>query len=844
MIDFKKKLSNRGTEKKINPIEIYDTLDRKSIAGPLRSAQYNILKTWFDERQDAKDLIVKLHTGEGKTLIGLLMLQSKINITKEPCIYVCPNIYLVNQVCNEAEKFGIPYCTIGKDNILPDDFTCGEKILITHAQKIFNGKSIFGIHNNSVNVGTIVLDDSHACIDVVKQSLTITINKSSNTPLYDKIFDIFKDELAEQGEGSLIDIANGEYETFMLVPYWSWFEKQVEVLKVLSAHSKENDVQFVWQLLRDSLNQYSCYISGSKIEISPCSANISPFGVFSKANHRILMSATTQDDSFFIKGLLFSKAAVVSPLANIEQKWSGEKMLLIPSLIDENNDRDLVVSKFASMTYTRFGAVALVPSSKRGAHYEMLGATITNTDNIFSSIQRLKNKQLDKMMVINNRYDGIDLPDESCRILILDSIPYFNSLSLKYEEQCRPNSIIIQKLLAQKIEQGLGRGVRGEKDYCAILIIGSDLVKFMRSSVTNKYFSPQTRKQINIGLELAKMATEEKDDSQSTLQPTISLIKQMLERDEGWKEFYSTEMDSICNDSDVKDIYDNLCEEAKIEQLFSSLEYEQACEHLQTYIDKMNFDSDEKGWYVQQLARYTYFVSREKSVELQQSAFKLNFQLLKPRMGIEYRKISYINENRMNNIKQYIQTFAQYTELKLEVDNMLNDLSFSISAEKFESALQKLGMLLGFISQRPDKEIRKGPDNLWCCSNNHYLLFECKSEVDSSRDEISKKESGQMNNHCAWFESEYGASQNVDHFLIIPTKNLSYHGDFTHNVRIIRAGKLKSLKKQVKDFVKEIRKYDLQNISTERLQKLLGIYSLNSTDFANVYSEPYYHKQK
>lgn len=39
--------------------------------------------------------------------------------------------------------------------------------------------------------------------------------------------------------------------------------------------------------------------------------------------------------------------------------------------------------------------------------------------------------------------------------------------------------------MAQKIEQGIGRGVRGEKDYCAILIIGSDIVKFMRSITTN-----------------------------------------------------------------------------------------------------------------------------------------------------------------------------------------------------------------------------------------------------------------------------------------------------------------------------------------------------------------------
>ena len=84
----------------------------------------------------------------------------------------------------------------------------------------------------------------------------------------------------------------------------------------------------------------------------------------------------------------------------------------------------------------------------------------------------------------------------------MDSLPYFDSLADRYEEQACPNSELINKRIAQKIEQGIGRGVRGEKDYCAILIIGSELVRFMRSIATNKFFSPQTRKKIDIGIEI------------------------------------------------------------------------------------------------------------------------------------------------------------------------------------------------------------------------------------------------------------------------------------------------------------------------------------------------------
>ena len=103
-MDFKKKLKEQKIEKKISPIDIYETLDRKSITGPLRPAQLDILKKWFNEKKETRDLIVKLHTGQGKTLLGLLMLQSLLNSKEGPCTYVCANKYLVEQVLVEKLK--------------------------------------------------------------------------------------------------------------------------------------------------------------------------------------------------------------------------------------------------------------------------------------------------------------------------------------------------------------------------------------------------------------------------------------------------------------------------------------------------------------------------------------------------------------------------------------------------------------------------------------------------------------------------------------------------------------------------------------------------------------------
>ena len=151
--------------------------------------------------------------------------------------------------------------------------------------------------------------------------------------------------------------------------------------------------------------------------------------------------------------------------------------------------------------------------------------------------------------------------------------------------------------------------------------------------------------------------------------------------------------------------------------------------------------------------------------------------------------------------------------------------------------------MLGFISQRPDKEIRKGPDNLWCGIDNQYFLFECKNEVDEDRSEINKYEAGQMNSHCGWFEEEYGKEAVVSRFLIAPTKDLSYAANFTHTVRIIRKGKLKALKTNIKKFINEVAPYKLSDISDEKLLHFIKLHKLDLDDIQN-YSENYFHKTR
>ena len=90
MVDFGKRLAVRAAVKPIDPIEIYDSLDRAHDKGPLRPSQVAVLREWNARQAKTRDVVVKLHTGQGKTLVGLLMLQSRLNAGKGAVVFFAP----------------------------------------------------------------------------------------------------------------------------------------------------------------------------------------------------------------------------------------------------------------------------------------------------------------------------------------------------------------------------------------------------------------------------------------------------------------------------------------------------------------------------------------------------------------------------------------------------------------------------------------------------------------------------------------------------------------------------------------------------------------------------------
>jgi replicative superfamily II helicase len=823
MVDFKKRLANKKSGKETDPVKLYDTLDRAVDKGPLRPSQLAVLNDWHTAHQTKRDVIVKLHTGQGKTLIGLLMLQARLNAGQGPAVYLCPNNFLIEQTSEQAKQFGIATCLA--DPELPEAFLNGEKILVASVQKLFNGLTKFGLNRRSIKMGSLLMDDAHACADAIRDACKIRIPHDEQA--YASLKALFASELEQQGVGTYADIGNDKRDALLPVPYWAWMQHETEVASILSANSDRQFVKYAWPLIKDILGHCQCVFSGVAVEIEPYIPPLHAFGSYWEATHRVFMSATVTDDAFLIKGLQLLPEVIVKPLTYSKERWSGEKMVLLPSLIHEDLERGEIVHAFGtSNPKRRYGRVALVSSFLRTKDWESYGALVANKDNVTQAIESLRQGQYERTVVLVNRYDGIDLPDATCRVLIFDGRPFSESLIDLYQEICRPNSEATLMRTIRTIEQGMGRSVRGEKDFSVVIITGPDITRLVRDKDSRKFLSPQMATQIEIGLEIAEMAKQELDEGETPQNVLNSLVGQCIKRDADWKAFYVEQMDKVKPAGANEHVLRTYAAELAAEQAYMAGDYTKATDGLQTSIDSGKLDRQDSAWYLQEMARYQYRSNRTESQKLQVAAHGKNRLLLKPPSGVTVTKLKVVSQGRTERIKKWVSLCDDYAQLDVVVSDILDRLVFGTKADKFEQALDDLSRALGFKGERPDKEWKEGPDNLWALSDKQYIIWECKSEVGIHRAEINKREAEQMNRSSAWFEKHY-AGMDVRRFIIHPAYVVESAAAFTHDVQAVRESELKRLVKAIKAFFKSFENQDFRDLSEGHIQKLLDTHRLS-----------------
>lgn len=95
-MDFDAILGKRQKPLPVKPRAVWDSLRKAHGYGYLRDVQGVVLTEW-DERRGEADIVIKVNTGGGKTIDGLVILQSYLNDGVVPALYVAPSSYLAQR---------------------------------------------------------------------------------------------------------------------------------------------------------------------------------------------------------------------------------------------------------------------------------------------------------------------------------------------------------------------------------------------------------------------------------------------------------------------------------------------------------------------------------------------------------------------------------------------------------------------------------------------------------------------------------------------------------------------------------------------------------------------------
>ena len=158
---------------------------------------------------------------------------------------------------------------------------------------------------------------------------------------------------------------------------------------------------------------------------------------------------------------------------------------------------------------------------------------------------------------------------------------------------------------------------------------------------------------------------------------------------------------------------------------------------------------------------------------------------------------------------------------------------FGVKADKFERALDELSRALGYLGERPDKEWKEGPDNIWALDATNYIVWESKNEVGLDRAEISKYETDQMNSSAAWFEKHYPGTT-PKYIEVHPASVVSSASAFRFPVGIMREKELTRFARAVRGFFKSFQAIDFKDLSLPHIQNLLVQHGLDTDNLMSV----------
>lgn len=470
---------------------------------------------------------------------------------------------------------------------------------------------------------------------------------------------------------------------------------------------------------------------------------------FKPGIRRVYLTATMLGTDSFIRTFGRAPDCIIKPVTTAGQ---CERLVLFPTQ-SGTVESELTTTK--KLIENR-KALILTSNSYETEKWNNIGKVSTK-DTITNDIETFKSSVSVDKLVLASRYDGIDLPGDTCRVMVLDGLPTGTSLLDKYMWESLHLSHMLRSTIACRIVQSMGRISRGLNDFGVVIINGQEYSKWLLTPKNYEYLPSFIQKQIQLGLKISENCQSSSDFS--------STVDACLSRDKGWINAYEQFIDD-CEVTEVLSDEEKLIELAKSEIKFSiklwERDYSSATKIFSSSIDlAYSLSSGLGSWYALWLGYCCELMGDNKTaIELYKRSYGATKSI--PR-NIEYQLVTYdeIPEQIINIANEFRLNTDASVKLPKNIANDLYHLNGLGTVSQKEEALRCLGQYLGLNATRPDKEHGTGPDVLWLL-NDTALAIEAKTEKFSN---YSKDNIGQLRDHVQWVKDNTKAVNIIPVFV-------------------------------------------------------------------------------
>lgn len=538
------------------------------------------------------------------------------------------------------------------------------------------------------------------------------------------------------------------------------------------------------------------------IEIRPPCPPIAKIPAFVRAKRRIYLTATLADDSVLVTDLDADPDLVRRPVTPGNAADLGERIILAPLELNPEVDEAAILDlarQYAAgdrdgdgvVDATPVNAVVLVPSDKVADKWRPFADRVCKVGDLAGTVGELRRGHVG-LVVLVNKYDGVDLPGDACRLLVIDGVPRPLDGAERRELNALATSPAFKARYVQRLEQGMGRGVRDTDDHCVVLLLGTDLAMSLHDPAQRALLSPATKAQVALSRELAAQIAGE------GMAAVRLAIDACLDRDTHWVQANRLALANVTYDEQSL-VRPEAVAGRRAFELASAGKLADAAAELQRMVGTLN-DRAQRGWLGEQRAAYVNAFDPVQAQHILSAAVEANPYVLRPVAGVPVTRIKPPVEQAKTSSLFLKREYGDSMSLVLGVRALLDDIQWDKTlTDQAEAAWERLGLHLGFGSDRPEKKYGTGPDNLWALTPTTHAVIELKTGCTTNT--IAKKDVDQLGGSIRWHQEIYGTDVDTVPVMLHPSTIVDDRGTVVPGLRVITPPKLTELKTAVVGYV-------------------------------------------